>query len=145
MKIDGNVSVYEDFKYVMQDLGSISLGAGFSYEELLGHEMVPFKLKAIIRGYILKEVSPKTTLESQFYHLEEGTFLYEVFDQLKIRVRVLIQEEKKTAFGRTKEVYREKVLSLKELTGINLARKKACGLLVREVIVSKLGMMGFTV
>lgn len=88
MKIRGNVTQYEDFKYVMQDTGSIYLGALFSFGELLEQEMVPFKLKAILTHYILKECSPDTTLESQFYYLKSDTFLYEIFRQLKIRIKV---------------------------------------------------------
>lgn len=145
MKVRGNVTQYEDFKYVMQDTGSIYLGALFSYDELLCHEMVPFKLKAILTHYILKEAAAETTLESQFYYLEKDTFLYEVFQQLKVRVKVQMQVEKKGLFGKPKIIYGEKILSLKELTEINLARKKAGGILVREIIISKLGMMTFSV
>lgn len=154
MKITENITRYDDFKYVLQDVGSLYLGAGFSYEELLGQELVPFKLKAILSRYVLGEAAPETTLESQFYYLEEGTFLYDVFTQLKIQVKVQEQAPKKRGhwpFGKADEVsgkkyvYQEKVYSLKELAGINLARKKACGMLVREIIVSKLGMMTFSI
>ncbi|MDE7285363.1 MAG: hypothetical protein K2N55_00765 [Lachnospiraceae bacterium] len=144
MKIKGNVTQYEDFKYVLQDVGNIYLGAGFSYEELLEHEMVPFKLKAILAQYILKEVSPDTTLESQFYYLEENTFLYETYQQLKIRVKVQIQEPQKKIFGKTKIRYQERIFPLQDLVQMNLARKKASGMLVREIIISKLGMMTFS-
>lgn len=145
MKIRGNVTQYEDFKYVIQDTGSIYLGARFSFEELLEQEMVPFKLKAILTHYILKEVSPETTLESQFYYLEKDTFLYETFKQLKIRVKIQRQVEKKKLFGKSGIEYKEEILSLQELTEINLARKKASGMMVREIIISKLGMMTFSV
>lgn len=145
MKVIGNVTQYEEFKYVMQDTGNIYLGALFSFEELLEQEMVPFKLKAILTHYVLKEAAAETTLESQFYYLEQDTFLYEVFKQLKVRVKVQKQVEKKSLLGKTKIAYKEEILSLKELTEMNLARKKACGMLVREIIVSKLGMMTFSV
>ena len=158
MKIAQDMTRYDDFKYVLQDVGSLYLGAGFSYEELLAQELVPFKLKAILSQYVLKEASPETTLESQFYYLEEDTFLYGVFSQLKIQIRVQEQTPKKQSrriFGnksgqalgtvsREKFVYQEKVYSLKELAGINIARKKTKGMLVREIIVSKLGMMTFS-
>lgn len=144
MKIKENVTQYEDFKYVLQDVGAVYLGAGFSYEELLEHEMVPFKLKAIWTHYLSKEVSPDTTLESQFYYLEENTFLYETFQQLKIRIKVQIQEPKRTFSGKTKIRYQEKIFSLQELVQMNLARKKASGMLIREIIISKLGMMTFS-
>lgn len=145
MNIRGNVTQYEDFKYVIQDTGSIYLGARFSFEELMEQEMVPFKLKAILTHYILKEASPETTLESQFYYLEKGTFLYETFKQLKIRVKIQRQVERKTLFGKIKAEYKEEILSLQELAEMNLARKKACGVMVREIIISKLGMMTFSV
>ncbi len=145
MKTKENVTQYEDFKYVLQDTGNIYLGARFSYEELLEQEMVPFKLKAILTHYILKEAAPDTTLESQFYYLTGGSFVYETFKQLKIRVKVQRQVEKKTLLGKRKTEYREEILSLKELTEVNLARKKACGMLIREIIISKLGMMTFSV
>lgn len=134
-----------DFKYVMVDAGNIYLGARFSFEELLNQEMVPFKLKTVIRRYFLKETSPDTTLESQFYYLEKDTFLYETFCQLKIKVKVNVQVEKKPLFGKAGYKYEERVLRLKELTDINLAKKKASGMIIREVIISKLGLMTFSV
>lgn len=139
------MTYYDDFKYVLTDVGNVYLGAGFSYEELLSHEMVPFKLKAIISQYILKEMSADTTLESQFYYLEENTFLYQVFAQLKIRVKAQVPEEKKKRSGKVQTLYKEKIFSLQELAGMNLARKKASGMMIREVIISKLGMMAFNI
>ena len=44
-----------DFKYYMQDVGSLYLGARYSYEEMMENEMVPFKLKSIIEHYIMKD------------------------------------------------------------------------------------------
>ncbi len=134
-----------DFKYAMQDAGSVYLGARFTFSDLLEQEMVPFKFKAIISHYLLKEADKDTTLESQFYYLEKGTFLYETLEQLKIRIKVNVLEEKKTLFGKKKCVYVEKVLTLKELVEINLAKKKASGMIIREIIVSKLAMMAFSV
>lgn len=145
MNITGNVSGYEDFKYVMQDTGNLYLGAKYTYEELLAAEMTPFKLKAIINHYVLKEASPENTLESQFYYLNRDSFLYEVFYQLKIKVKVQMQTEKKSFFGKEKIRYEEQILSLKDLTDMNLAKKKASGVIIREIIISKLGMMTFSV
>lgn len=145
MKITGSVSGYEDFKYVMQDTGNLYLGAKYSYEELLEAEAAPFKLKAIINHYVLKEASPETTLESQFYYLDRESFLYEVFCQLKVKVKMQIQTEQKGFWGKGKIRYQERIFSLKELTDMNLARKKASGVIIREIIISKLGMMTFSV
>lgn len=145
MKIKENVTRYEDYKYVMQDAGNIYIGARYSYEELLEQEMVPFKLKTILTRYVLTEISPETTLESQFYYIEEDTFLYETYRQLKVQIKTQIQKEKKTISGRTRIEYKEKIFTLQELARMNLAQKKASGMIVREIIVSKLGMMVFSV
>ncbi|MGN0376937.1 MAG: hypothetical protein ACI4ED_04810 [Suilimivivens sp.] len=134
-----------DFKYVMMDMGNIYLGARFTYEELINQEMVPFKLKTIIRQYFLKETTPDTSLESQFYYLERDTFLYETFKQLRIKVKVNIQVKKKSLLGKTSYKYEEQILTLKELTDINLAKKKVSGMIIREIIISKLGLMTFSV
>ena len=48
----------QDFKYVLQDFGNIYIGARYSYEEMLKSEEIPYKWKAIIRHYLLKETSP---------------------------------------------------------------------------------------
>ncbi len=145
MSIKGKMTQYEDFKYVLQDVGNIYLGAGYSYGELLEADAVPFKLKAILTHYILKEVSADTTLESQFYYIEQNTFLYETFLQLKVKVKAQVQVEKQHLFGKTRLEYQERIFSLKELSEINLARKKASGMIIREIIISKLGMMTFSV
>ena len=134
-----------DFKYVMQDTGNVYLGARFTFGELMEQESVPFKIKAILTHYIFKEVNPATSLESQFYYMESGNFLYETFCQLKIRVKVNVLEEKKTLLGKKKLRYVEKVYPLQQFVAINLAKKKASGFIIREIIISKLAMMTFSV
>ncbi len=135
----------DDFKYVMMDTGSIYLGAKCTFGELMEHEMVPFKLKAIMTHYVFKEADADTSLESQFYYMEPGTFLYDTFVQLRTKLKVNILAEKKNLFGKTKMQYTEKIYSLKEFADMNLARKKASGVIVSEIIISKLGMMTFSV
>lgn len=135
-----------DFKYVMMDVGNIYLGARFSFGELLSEEQVPFKLKAVINHYVLKEAALENTLESQFYYLEKGTFLYDVFSQLKTRVKINIRKERRTLLTRReKQQYQEKIVSLRELAEMELPEKKASGVIVREIVISKLGLMSFSV
>ncbi len=134
-----------DFKYILQDTGQIYLGARFSYEELQREEMVPFKLKTIFSHYILKEVDASSTLESHFYYMTEDTFSYQTYRELKVKIKVSLPEERKKPAGKKRVVYKDKVYALKEFAGINLAKKKQMGLIVREIAVSKLGLMTFTV
>lgn len=57
----------QDFKYIIQDLTNIYLGARSTYEELMEDENVPHKLKEIIVRVILTEVAPDTTPENHVF------------------------------------------------------------------------------
>ena len=135
----------DDFKYFMQDTSSIYLGAKFSYAEILEQEMVSFKYKSIIEHYILKDTDPETTLESQLYYMTPDQFSYRTYMQLKAKVKVSMLVPKKKLFGGAKTVYENKVLKLDELANINLAKKKQCGMVIQELILSKLALMAFSI
>lgn len=135
----------DDFKYFIQDTGSIYLGAKFSYTEILEHESVTFKYKSIVEHYILKDTDPETTLESQFYYMTPDQFSYKTYQQLKARVKVCMMVQRKGMFGRAKIVYETKVLKLDELVQMNLAQKKQCGIVIQELVLSKLALMAFSV
>lgn len=134
-----------DFKYVLNDTSYIYIGARFSYKEMLEEEMIAFKLKTIISQYILKDVDEETTLESHFYYLTSDSFAYKTYRELKVKIKVSIPQEKRSLTGRVRYIYQDKVYTLKEFEELNLARKKQLGLIVREVILSKMGLMTFAV
>ena len=134
-----------DFKYIMQDTGYVYLGARYSYEELLKDEQLAFKLKTIISLYMLKDVDVSSTLESHFYYMTPQDFAYQTYCELKVKVKVSLPVQKKGWTGKIKTVYKDRVYSLKEFAALNLARKKQLGLIIREVVISKLGLMTFTV
>lgn len=138
-------TVYEDYKYVMADTSSIYLGAGYSYEELMQREEVPFKFQAIVEHYFLKDTAPETTLESQLYYLEKDSFSYKTFHQLKARIKVCELTKKKHLFGKETNEYCQKIYSIEELVAFNLAQKKGRGMVIQEVILSKLAMTFFGV
>lgn len=134
-----------DYKYFMQDTGSVYLGAKLSYAEILQDEMVNFKYKSIVEHYIFKDTAPETTLESHFYYMTREEFSYRTYEQLKARVKVSILEEKRTLFGKKRTGYVTKVMSISDFADISLARKKAQGVVIQELILSKLGLMTFVV
>lgn len=129
----------------MQDTGSLYFGARYSYQEIMQDVNANFKFKSIIEHYIAKDTDLSTTLESHLYYLTQEQFSYRTYEQLKARVKVSVLEEKKTLFGKTKTGYRTKVVHLNELTGWNLARKKKMGLVIQELMISKLALMTFSV
>ena len=134
-----------DYKYYMQDIGSLYFGARYSYEELMAHEMVSFKFKSIIEHYIAKDTQLDTTLESQFYYMTDDLFSYKTYMQLKAKVKISLLVEKKPLFGAKKTIYQTQVLSLDEFVRMNLAQKKKYGVIIQEIIISKLALMAFNV
>ncbi len=134
-----------DFKYFMQDTGSLYLGAKYTYKEILEDEMVTFKFKSIVEHYIMKDTDPETTLESQLYYMTPEQFSYKTYTQLKARVKVSLLVEKRGLLGRGGVKYENKVMKLDEFTGMNLAQKKKSGIVVQELILSKLSLMAFSV
>ncbi len=135
----------DDYKYYMQDTASLYLGARFSYAEILAQEAVSFKYRSIIEHYILKDTVPETTLESQLYYMTADQFSYRTYRQLKARVKVCVLEQKKRLFGGVRTEYVSRVMKLDELVSMNLAQKKKRGMVVQELILSKLALMAFNV
>lgn len=134
-----------DYKYFMQDTGSVYLGAKLSYAEILQDEMVNFKYKSIVEHYIFKDTDPETTLESHLYYMTKDQFSYRTYEQLKAKVKINILEEKKTLLGGKKTGYTTKFMPLAAFADMNLAQKKAKGVVIQELALSKLGLMTFSV
>ena len=143
-KATAQKSVYEPYKYVMQDASSITVGAKYTYGELLTEEQLNFKFRAIIAQYILKESDRENTLESELYYLPAEGFVYETFLQLKAGVKVMEKTEKKGLFGKSDSVYREARYSLSELAKIPPEEKERRGFVITELSISKLALMSFT-
>lgn len=133
------------FKYVMMDTGHIYLGAKYSYAELLEEDAVPFKLKTIISRYILPETKAETTLENQLAHLENRSLLFGILQQLKIKAKVSLPLDRTGRAGRGGRRYKEKIMTLEQLILIGPEQKDADGILITEIIISRLGLMSFSV
>lgn len=134
-----------DYKYFMQDTGSLYFGARYNYQEIMQDVNANFKFKSVIEHYIAKDTDMSTTLESHLYYMTPEQFSYRTYEQLKAKVKISVLEEKKSLFGKTKTGYRTKVVHLNELAGWNLARKKKMGLVIQELIISKLALMTFSI
>lgn len=137
-----NQTIYEDYKYSMQDTGRLYVGCKYTFAELLEAEDVLFKFRMLVQKYILPEADSEDTLESHLYYLASTGFLVKLYRQMKARIKVNIIEERKTPFGRRKREYVTKQLTIEQLTGMTKEEKEACGLVIQEISVSKLALMG---
>lgn len=136
-------TVYEDYKYSMQDTASLYVGTKYTLGEILEEENISFKFRLIVERYILPEADMQDTLETHLYYLQPKSFIVKIYKQLKAKVKVNIIEEKKTLFGKNKKEYATKVLSLDELVAMTPQQKEAKGVVVQELIMSKLALMAF--
>ena len=138
---------YEEFKYVLQDRSTYGFGARLTYAECMADNDVPFKFRAIIEHYILKDdISADTSLESHLYYMKADEFAARTYVELKAKVRVWMKEPVRSFFSKkTKYVNKERVLSVSELMNMDVRAKKEADLKIGELILSKLALMGFSV
>ena len=136
-------TVYEDYKYCMQDVGTVYIGTKYTFQELLDSDMIPFKFQLVVERYIMPEADLEDSLESHLYYLSEKSFLVKIYGQLKMRVKINIIEEKKSLTGKVKKEYTTKVVPISTLAKMSVADKEAAGVVVQEMAISKLALMGF--
>lgn len=135
-------TVYEDYKYSMQDTGRLYVGCKYTLGEILEAEDILFKFSMIVERYIVPEADREDTLETHLYYLEQESFLVRIYRQMKARIKVNIIEEKRSVFGKRKKQYVTRILTIDELVAMSPAEKQEKGLVVQELSVSKLALMG---
>ncbi len=136
-----NIVNEDDFKYSMQDIERYYFGARYNYQELLDNEMVPFKFKTIITKYLKDDVDYDTTLESHLYYLTKDGFDYKIYKQLKGRIRVSQYKNP----DKKEKGFKEKIYTCEQLSAIEPEEKERLGMIVRELIISKLALFAFSV
>ncbi|MDE6714360.1 MAG: hypothetical protein K2K20_11555 [Lachnospiraceae bacterium] len=84
-----------DFKYVLQDFSSITLGARYSYQEIMENERVPFKLQSIVERYILPHITdPSIEIGRHVLSLTKEDPCYRIYENLKLRIKYFEPREK---------------------------------------------------
>lgn len=141
----GSPAVYEDFKYMLQDVNRIYIGAKYTYRDLMENPETAFKFKSVIEHYLLKETNPDTSIESDFYYMKPESFSYRTYEQLKVKLKISRLTDKQGKNGNIERVYKEQTISLQEFADISLAQKKRYGIVVQELILSKLALISFVV
>lgn len=136
-------TVYEDFKYHMQDTGNLYIGSKYTLENIIDEEEITFKFRLIVERYILPEADLQDTLETHLYYLEPKSFLVKIYKQIKAKVKINIIEEKRSFLGGVKKQYTTKMVTVEELAAMPVAEKEAKGVVVQELRMSKLALMAF--
>ena len=77
--------------------------------------------------------------------MKPESFSCRTYEQLKVKLKISILTDRQGRGGRIERVYREKVVELEELTAMPLEQKKRDGIVVQELILSKLALVSFVV
>ena len=96
---------YEDYKYMLQDTNCLYIGAKYTYRELMQNPEVNFKLKRVLENCIYKDGDPDTSIESDFYYMTKDSAVYKHYEQLRVKVKINIIEQKKSLFKKNKYGY----------------------------------------
>lgn len=136
-------TVYEDYKYTMQDAGNLYIGAKYTLGEIAASEDVTFKFRMVMTRNLLPEADAEDTLETHLYYLDEKGFNLQIYKQLKARVKINLIEERKPLFGKKRKEYVTKTLKIEELAAMPVAEKEAKGVVIQELAISKLALMAF--
>lgn len=129
-------TVYEDYKYSIQDVSRIYIGSKYTFGELMEEENILFKLRLVFRQHILPEADMDDTLESHLYYLQPDSFLVRIYKQMKAKVKVNVIEVKKNGAKR----YVTKQMTVEELAKVPAAEKEKQGYVIQELSVSKLAL-----
>lgn len=136
-------TIYEDYKYSVQDTGRIYVGCKYTFGEFLEEEEILFKFRLVTQKYILPEYELEDTLETHLYYLAPESFLVKLYRQMKAKVRVNVLEEKKPLLGRTGSGtlrYVTKQLTVEQLARVSPEEKERQGYVIQELSVSKMAL-----
>ena len=136
---------YQDYKYVIQDTGKLYVGAKYSLDEIAKEQEIPFKFRSIVMRCIMREMDKNTTFESLFYYMQPDGYLYEMFLQLRTKVKVTRLTKVKRLFGKVSYEHKEALYKLSELVALSPEQKKALGMSIQEIQCSKLAIMTFSI
>ena len=132
-----------DFKYVLQDFGNYYIGARWTYGEMLTNEDMPFKWKAVVRHYLLKDVAVDTTLESHIFFMDETDFACQTLKELRVKFKmnVWMPADARHKQGR----YESREYKIEEIVGSRELHEKMDTIIVEEMRLSKLALLTFAV
>ena len=89
-------TVYEDYKYSMQDVGRVYVGCKYTFGELLDNDDVLFKFRLVVERYLLPEADLNDTLETHLYYLAPDSFAVKIYSRR--RKKEFFREKKETVY-----------------------------------------------
>ncbi|MBQ3899256.1 MAG: hypothetical protein II741_05370 [Lachnospiraceae bacterium] len=135
-----NKTVYEDYKYSMQDTGNLYVGAKYTINEIAENEDILFKFRKVCVESLKNGSDGDDSLETILYYMQPGDFRVQVLKQMRAKVRVNIIKEK-SFFGKKKKEYVTEFMNIPNLVSMTKDEKESVGLVIQELRVNKLALL----
>lgn len=135
-----NKTVYEDYKYCMQDTGNLYVGAKYTINEIAENEDILFKFRKVCVESLKNGSDGDDSLETILYYMQPGDFRVQVLKQMRSKVRVNIIKEK-SFFGKKKKEYVTEFMNIPNLVSMTKDEKESVGLVIQELRVNKLALL----
>lgn len=135
-----NKTVYEDYKYCMQDTGNLYVGAKYTINEIAENEDILFKFRKVCVESLKNGSDGDDSLETILYYMQPEDFRVQVLKQMRAKVRVNIIKEK-SFFGKKKKEYVTEFMSIPNLVSMTKEEKESVGLVIQELRVNKLALL----
>jgi hypothetical protein len=113
--------------------------------KLMETESVPFKFMTVLERYIIPDMGTETSIESHLYYVKPEDFTCRTLLQLKAKVKFNRSIIKKNIFGRKEQIFKTEVMNLQDFVKMSPDDKERAGIFIQELIISKIGLMGFIV
>lgn len=140
--MENTTEVFSDYRYILDNLSELAIGARYQYKELAENIDLSYKYRCIIKRFIEQEIDPETTLESHFYCMTRDSLSYEIYEQLHTKVRVYVRSKRKGLLG-SSTAYKEALMTMEELTEMSPEDKMHRRLLIAEIQIPKIRLMNY--
>ena len=130
-------SEMKDDQYFYQDLKRYYFGAGTTLKQLMESDLVPIKLQVIYNRYLQEDTSLEMSMADFLSELQADSIKERVLSALKMRVHVMLPQEKQSG------LFREKIMTVKEWN--RLKADLAGEWVLREIELSKRALLFFEV
>ncbi len=95
----GLIMNQNDFKYVIQDLSKVYIGANYTYEELQNEDDMPVKMKEAAFRVFSMETSLETTIAGHLLTIKNTDRSYFVYRQMRLKLKVTSLIKDKNGFN----------------------------------------------
>lgn len=129
-----------DFKYVMQDVSRLYIGAKFTYREMMNTDEIAFKFKAILSHYMLKEVADDTTPENHVFYMNDTDLSYMVYQQLKVKFKMSFPVLSKKGTWQYKSEYH----TIEEIVHNRQWQEQKDKIVIEEMVIGKMQLMAMS-